>query len=70
MLYPTPARPSQKLATLDDLNQSSLILYNLLAGNMPHVMPGSVGFVDVVDVARSHVLAAQVALLILWNAVL
>jgi hypothetical protein len=33
-------------------------------------MPGSVGFVDVVDVARSHVLAAQVALLILWNAVL
>lgn len=27
---------------------------------MPHVMPGSVGFVDVADVAKAHVLAAQV----------
>ena len=27
---------------------------------MAHVMPGSVGFVDVADVARAHVLAARV----------
>ena len=50
----------QKLSSVEDLNQSSLILYNLLAGKMPHVMPGSVGFVDVADVARAHVLAATV----------
>ena len=50
----------QEIASIDDLNQSSLILYNLLAGKMEHVMPGSVGFVDVADVARAHVLAAQV----------
>jgi len=46
---------------VDALNQSSLILYNLLAGKMEHVPPGSVGFVDVADVARAHVLGAQVA---------
>lgn len=49
----------QVISGLDDLNQSSLILYNLMAGNMEHVMPGSVGFVDVADVAKAHVLAAQ-----------
>ena len=49
----------QQLRSLSDLNQSSLILYNLLSGQAEHVMPGSVGFVDVVDVARAHVLAAQ-----------
>jgi len=36
------------------------ILFNMLAGNMQHVMPGSVGFVDVSDVAKAHVLAAKV----------
>ena len=50
----------QEISSLDDLNQSSLILYNLLAGKMEHCMPGSVGFVDVADVARAHMLAAQV----------
>ena len=49
----------QQLSSVADLNQSSLILYNLLAGNMEHVIPGSVGFVDVADVAKAHVLAAQ-----------
>ena len=33
--------------------------YKLLAGEMEHVMPGSVGFVDVRDVARAHVAAAE-----------
>ena len=51
----------QSLHSLDDLNQSSLLLYNLLAGKMEHVMPGSVGFVDVADVAKAHVRAAEVA---------
>jgi len=51
----------QVLGSVADLNQSSLILYNLLAGKMEHVMPGSVGFVDVADVAKSHIRAAQVA---------
>ena len=51
----------QTLDSVEDLNQSSLILYSLLAGKMVHVMPGSVGFVDVADVARAHVLGAQVA---------
>lgn len=49
----------QAISSLDDLNQSSLILYNLMAGRMEHVMPGSVGFVDVEDVAKAHILAAQ-----------
>jgi nucleoside-diphosphate-sugar epimerase len=49
----------QQLRNLDDLNQSSLILYKMLCGDMKHVMPGSVGFVDVHDVAKAHVLAAQ-----------
>jgi len=49
----------QHIRSLTDLNQSSLLLYNLLAGITPHVMPGSVGFVDVADVATAHVLAAQ-----------
>jgi len=51
----------QVLRSVEDLNQSSLIMYNLLAGSMQHVMPGSVGFVDVADVAKAHVLAAQTA---------
>ena len=38
-----------------------LLLHSLLSGKMEHVMPGSVGFTDVADVARSHVLAAQTA---------
>jgi nucleoside-diphosphate-sugar epimerase len=50
----------QELKSLQDLNQSSLILYKLLSGDMPHVMPGSVGFVNVRDVARAHILAAEV----------
>jgi len=50
----------QQLTGVEDLNQSSLILFNLLAGNMKHVIPGSVGFVDVSDVAKAHVLAAGV----------
>ena len=50
----------QQLTGVEDLNQSSLILFNMLAGNMQHVMPGSVGFVDVSDVAKAHVLAAKV----------
>jgi len=49
----------QNLSSIDDLNQSSLILYKLLAGEMPFSMPGSVGFVDVSDVAKAHVLAAE-----------
>lgn len=49
----------QALTSVADLNQSSLILYKLLAGEMPHVMPGSVGFVDVRDVALSHIAAAE-----------
>lgn len=49
----------QALGSSDDLNQSSLILYNLLVGKMEHVMPGSVGFVDVADVANAHVRGAQ-----------
>ena len=42
-----------------NLNQSSLIVYNLLSGNAKEVMPGSVGFTDVADVAKAHILAAQ-----------
>lgn len=34
-------------------------LFNLLAGRMEHAPPGSVGFVDVADVATAHVLAAE-----------
>jgi nucleoside-diphosphate-sugar epimerase len=49
----------QELNSLEDLNQSSLILQKMLSGEMKHVMPGSVGFVDVSDVAAAHVLAAQ-----------
>lgn len=49
----------QAISSLDDLNQSSLIIYNLMMGKMEHVMPGSVGFVDVADVAKAHLLAAQ-----------
>jgi nucleoside-diphosphate-sugar epimerase len=49
----------QKLTSTDDLNQSSLILYKLLAGQMEFAMPGSVGFVDVSDVAKAHILAAE-----------
>jgi len=49
----------QQLAGVEDLNQSSLIFFNMLAGNMQHVMPGSVGFVDVSDVAKAHILAAK-----------
>eukprot|EP00930_Biecheleria_cincta_P056575 TRINITY_DN4265_c0_g1_i2.p1 TRINITY_DN4265_c0_g1~~TRINITY_DN4265_c0_g1_i2.p1 ORF type:complete len:868 (+),score=158.89 TRINITY_DN4265_c0_g1_i2:58-2604(+) len=49
----------QKLTSTDDLNQSSLMIFKMLSGQMPHVSPGSVGFVDVKDVARAHVLAAQ-----------
>ena len=49
----------QTLRSLDDLNQSSLLLYNLLAGNMPHVMPGSVGFVNVRLTTERQPLAAR-----------
>jgi len=49
----------QVLNGVQDLNQSSLILHSLLSGKMEHVIPGSVGFVDVADVAKAHVLAAQ-----------
>jgi len=49
----------QTLGSIDELNQSSLILYNLLSGKLEHVMPGSVGFVDVADVAKAHILAAE-----------
>jgi len=31
----------------------------MLSGQMQYVMPGSVGFVDVRDVAKAHVLAAE-----------
>jgi nucleoside-diphosphate-sugar epimerase len=51
----------QVLRAVSDLNQSSLLLFNMLAGKMEHVPPGSVGFVDVADVARAHVLGAEVA---------
>jgi len=44
----------QQLTRVEDLNQSSLILFNLLAGNMKHVIPGYVGFVDVSDVAKAR----------------
>jgi len=50
----------QALNSLKDLNQSSLILYNLLAGQQQHIMPGSSGFVNVKDVARAHILGAEV----------
>jgi phenylpropionate dioxygenase-like ring-hydroxylating dioxygenase large terminal subunit/nucleoside-diphosphate-sugar epimerase len=49
----------QQLAGVEDLNQSSLIFFNMLAGNMQHVIPGSVGFADVSDVAKAHILAAK-----------
>ena len=42
-----------------NLNQSSLIVHNLLSGNAKEVMPGSVGFTDAADVAKAHILAAQ-----------
>uniref|UniRef100_A0A7S2CHD6 Choline monooxygenase, chloroplastic n=1 Tax=Haptolina brevifila TaxID=156173 RepID=A0A7S2CHD6_9EUKA len=51
----------QILTSVADLNQSSLTLYNLLAGKLEHIMPGSVGFTDVADVARAHVLAAEIS---------
>lgn len=51
----------QALGSASDLNQSSLILYNMLAGKMDHAMPGSVGFTDVADVARAHILGAETA---------
>jgi dihydroflavonol-4-reductase len=49
----------QELSSPQELNQSSLILFKLLTGQMPHVMPGSVGFVNVGDVAKAHILAAE-----------
>jgi nucleoside-diphosphate-sugar epimerase len=49
----------QKLSSKKDLNQSSLILYRMISGEMQYAMPGSVGFVDVRDVAKAHILAAE-----------
>eukprot|EP00928_Gymnodinium_smaydae_P038645 TRINITY_DN26612_c0_g1_i1.p1 TRINITY_DN26612_c0_g1~~TRINITY_DN26612_c0_g1_i1.p1 ORF type:complete len:863 (+),score=160.36 TRINITY_DN26612_c0_g1_i1:78-2666(+) len=49
----------QRLTCVQDLNQSSLIVFKMLSGQMEHVMPGSVGFADVRDVALAHVLAAE-----------
>lgn len=49
----------QKLSSPTDINQSSLIIFKMLSGEMKHVMPGSVGFVDVRDVAKAHILAAE-----------
>ena len=51
----------QCLDSLADLNQSSLLLHKLLSGEAEAVPPGSVGFTDVADVARAHILAAETA---------
>lgn len=51
----------QRLESIADLNQSSLLLHKLLSGEAETVPPGSVGFTDVADVARAHVLAAETA---------
>lgn len=49
----------QAITSEKDLNQSSLILFKMLAGQMAHANPGSVGFVDVEDVAKAHILAGE-----------
>lgn len=50
----------QHMSSTEELNQSSLIVFRMLSGQMQHAMPGSVGFVDVRDVAKAHILAAEV----------
>jgi len=49
----------QKLTSTQELNQSSLLLFKMLAGQMKFANPGSVGFADVRDVAKAHILAAD-----------
>ena len=47
------------IESLGELNQSSLLLHRLLSGEAKEIMPGSLGFTDVADVAKAHVLAAS-----------
>lgn len=60
ILPPMVLGPNMQALTCEkDINQSSLILFKLLSGQTPHVGPGSVGFTDVQDVAKAHVLAGE-----------
>ena len=49
----------QQLNSFADLNQSSIFIQQMLSGKQKHVMPGSMGFVDVADLATAHILAAK-----------